>query len=269
MGCEHRCAFCYVRFYERRADRPANDLYGDRIRVKTNVAAVLREELARASWQRELVAVGGSTDPYQPAEAHYHLTRSCVRELGRGRTPFQIITRAPLIARDLDVLQEASRRAEVTVSFSIPTLDERIWRQTEPRTPHPRQRLRALRKLIDGGVRAGVGIAPILPGLSDDPKRLEEVVRAAREAGAAFVWAEVLHLREGTREHFFRLLEREWPELLARYENLYATRAYLRDPQKRPALALVTSLRQRLGIADRRPSPLRPPPEPEQLPLIS
>jgi len=233
------------------------------------VAVVLRDELARPSWKRELVAVGGATDPYQPAEARYRLTRACIRELGRGRTPFQIITRAPLIGRDLDALQEASRRADVTVSFSIPTLDEAIWRRTEPRTPHPRQRLRALRRLVDGGVRAGVGIAPILPGLSDDPTLLETVVRAAREAGAAFVWAEVLHLREGTREHFFRLLEREWPELLARYENLYAARAYLRDGEKRPALALVTSLRERLGIADRRPTPLRPPPEPEQLTLIS
>jgi DNA repair photolyase len=268
MGCEHRCAFCYVRFYERRADRPSDVLYGEQIRVKTNVAEVLREELSRPSWRRELVAVGGATDPYQPAEAHYRLTRSCLAALGRARTPFQIITRAPLIARDLDVLQEASRRAEVSVSFSIPTLDEAIWRRTEPRAPHPRERLKALRRLVEGGVRAGVGVAPILPGLSDDPGRLEAVVRAARHAGAAFVWAEVLHLREGTREHFLQVLEREWPELLSRYENLYATRAYLPEAQKRPALEVVASLRRRLGITDRRLDPLRPPPEPEQLALL-
>lgn len=160
MGCEHRCAFCYVRFYERRADRPPGEHYGDEIRIKTNVASVLSEELARPSWKRELVAVGGATDPYQPAEARYKLTRACVQELGRARTPFQVITRAPLIARDLDVLQEASRRAEVSISFSVPTLDEAVWRRTEPRTPHPRRRLEALAKLIDGGGRAGVGVAP-------------------------------------------------------------------------------------------------------------
>src|SRR5215470_10668602 len=126
MGCVHRCTFCYVRAFERRADRPSDDRYGVSLRVKTNVAEVLRVELARPSWRRELVAIGAATDPYQPAEAAYRLTRKCLAALAHARNPFGIVTRAPLVVRDLDLLQEASRRAEVSVNFSIPTLDERI-----------------------------------------------------------------------------------------------------------------------------------------------
>src|SRR6185295_1686456 len=177
MGCEHRCAFCYVRGFERRADRPADDRYGRSIRVKVNVALVLRQELSRPSWKREEVAIGAATDPYQPAEGRYRLTRACLEALARARTPFGIITRGTLIVRDLDVLVEASRRAQVSVNFSIPTLDTEIWRVTEPHTSPPRQRLRALERLVSAGIKAGVGMAPIIPGLSDDPEKLADVVR--------------------------------------------------------------------------------------------
>jgi DNA repair photolyase len=265
-GCVHRCTFCYVRAFERRADRPADDRYGATIRVKTNVAAVLARELARPSWRREAVAVGAATDPYQPAEGRYRLTRACLEVLGAAATPFSLITRGPLVVRDLDVLQEAARRAEVTVNVSVPTLDERIWRTTEPSTAPPRQRLRALRQLVDGGIRAGVGLAPILPGLSDRPERLAAVVAAAREAGATHVWANVLYLKPGTREHFLGSLAREWPEELERYERLYARRAYL-GPEAAAVKRTVADLRRRYGIADRRRLRLAPQPEPEQLRL--
>src|SRR5215467_11394459 len=141
MGCAHQCTFCYVRAFEARADRPWDDRYGSSIRVKTNVAAVLRRELARPSWQRESVAIGAATDPYQPAEGRYGLTRACIEALGEARTPFSIITRGPMIVRDLDVLVEAARRASVSVTFSIPTLDPEILAKTEPGTAPPRQRL--------------------------------------------------------------------------------------------------------------------------------
>src|SRR5574341_513262 len=118
MGCEHRCAFCYVRAFERRADRPGDDRYGRSIRVKINVAQVLRQELARSSWKREEVAIGAATDPYQPAEGRYRLTRGCLEALAHARTPFGIVTRGTLIVRDLDVLAEAARRAQVSVNFS-------------------------------------------------------------------------------------------------------------------------------------------------------
>src|SRR5262245_26004269 len=176
MGCAHRCTFCYVRAFELRADRPYDGRYGTSIRVKVNVAEVLRRELARATWQREAVAIGAATDPYQPAEGRYRLTRRCLEALGDASNPFSVITRGPLIVRDVDVLAEAARRADVSVTFSIPTLDPEIWRRTEPGTAPPRQRLRALTTLVGAGVRASVGLAPILPGISDRPELLAEVV---------------------------------------------------------------------------------------------
>jgi DNA repair photolyase len=267
MGCVHRCTFCYVRHFERRADRPSDERYGTSIRVKINVAGVLRKELARPSWEREHVAIGAATDPYQPAEGRYRLTRACLEELAAASNPFSIITRGPMIVRDVDVLQEAARRAEVSVTFSIPTLDDEIWRKTEPSTAHPRQRLRALKRLIDAGIKVGVGMAPIIPGLSDRPELLEDVVRAARAAGATGVWTNLLFLRPGTREHFLEHLAQDWPELLPRYEDLYAGRAYLGADEAKPVRAQVAELARRYGIRDRRTHPLEPPEEPEQLVL--
>src|SRR5687768_12035864 len=194
MGCVHRCTFCYVRAFERRADRPSDDRYGRSIRVKVNVAEVLARELARPGWKREGVAIGAATDPYQPAEGRYQLTRACIQALSAARNPFSIVTRGPLIVRDAEILQAAAGRAAVHVSFSIPTLDREVWRRTEPGTAPPRQRLRALRVLVDAGIDAGVGMAPLLPGISDRPEQLAEVVRAAREAGATGLWCNVLHL---------------------------------------------------------------------------
>src|SRR5262249_4075462 len=152
------CTFCYVRAFELRADRPWDDRYGRSIRVKVNVAEVLARELARPSWKHESVAIGAATDPYQPAEGRYRLTRRCIVALAAARNPFGIVTRGPLIVRDVDVLQDAAPRAEVGVSFSIPTLDAEVWRRTEPGTAPPRQRLRALRVLVEAGIDAGVGM---------------------------------------------------------------------------------------------------------------
>jgi DNA repair photolyase len=266
MGCVHRCTFCYVRAFERRADRPWDDRYGRSIRVKVNVAEVLARELARPGWKHESVAIGAATDPYQPAEGRYRLTRRCLRVLAAARNPFSIVTRGPMIVRDVDVLQEAARRAEVGVSFSIPTLDVDVWRRTEPGTAPPRQRLRALRVLVDAGIDAGVGMAPILPGISDHPSQLADVVRAAREAGATGVWCSVLHLRPGTREHFLESLAQHWPALLPRYDELYRA-SYLDRRDTEPIRQRVAALRARFAIADRRMRPLEPPPSPSQLQL--
>jgi DNA repair photolyase len=264
MGCVHRCTFCYVRAFERRADRPSDDRYGASIRVKTNVADVLRKELARPSWEGEQVTIGAATDPYQPAEGRYKLTRACLEVLRDAANPFSIITRGPMIVRDLDVLVEAARRADVSVTFSVPTLDVDIWRRTEPGTAPPHQRLRALKELVDAGIRVGVGMAPILPGLSDTPESMEEVVRAARAAGATGVWANILYLKPGTKEHYLRALERDWPELLPEYERLYGRKAYIDSSEVR---AEVRALTKKHGIRDRRRVKLSPPPEPEQLSL--
>jgi DNA repair photolyase len=266
MGCVHRCTFCYVRGFELRADRPWDDRYGRSIRAKINIASVLAAELARPSWARESVAIGAATDPYQPAEGRYRLTRQCLQVLGRARNPFSIVTRGPLVVRDVDVLGEAAQRAAVHVSFSVPTLDLDVWRRTEPGTAPPQQRLRALRRLIDAGIDAGVGMAPLLPGLSDRPEQLAEVVRAARDAGATGLWCNVLHLQPGTREHFLEHLARDWPALLPRYEALYRGK-YLDRRDAQPIKDRVAELRERFVIADRRPRRLAPPAEPEQLAL--
>ncbi len=251
MGCVHRCTFCYVRAFEARADRPSDDGYGRSIRVKTNIAAVLRGELARQSWQREHVAIGAATDPYQPAEGRYRLTRACIVELAAAWTPFALITRGPMVWRDVDVLQDASRRVEVTVQVSVPTVDDDVWRTTEPGTAPPRRRLEIVRRLAEAGIAVSVAMAPILPGLSDRPERIEEVVRAARAAGAKAIWANLLYLKPGTREHFLAALSRDWPEQVELYERLYAGRAYL------PA-AVVDPVRERVReLARATPSAVR------------
>ncbi|MPZ48494.1 MAG: radical SAM protein [Dehalococcoidia bacterium] len=269
MGCVHRCTYCYVRAYEKRADRPSDDKYGRSIRVKTNVASVLRYELHRRSWRREGIVIGAATDPYQPAEGQYKLSRACIQELTAVSNPFGMITRGPMIIRDVDVLQEASRRAEVGINVSIPTLDPEVWAKTEPGTAPPRQRLRAVKALSDAGVKTNVAIAPVLPGISDRPEQLEAVVRAAREAGAANVWANLLHLRPGTREHFLNHLSRDWPELLGRYQELYRRDAYLSDEAKAPVLGRVADLRAAYGVGGDKTGLIQPAPRPEQASLFA
>ena len=268
-GCEHRCAFCYVRAFELRADRPSDDRYGRSVRVKINVASVLRAELARRSWRRETVVIGAATDPYQPAEGRFRLTRQCLEVLRDFSNPSGMITRGPMVVRDVDVLTDLARRAQLHITFSIPTLDDDVWRKTEPGTAHPRQRLRAVEKLVAAGIDVGVGMAPILPGLSDRPEQLEAVVKAARAAGATGLWAAMLHLKDGTREHFLSVLAHHWPELLPRYEAAYRDRAYLPQSFGEKTMHEVARLRSYHRVADRRPVILKPPPEPEQLRLLN
>ncbi len=271
MGCAHRCAFCYVRGFERRADRPSDERYGTNIRVKTNVVEVLRGELSRRSWRRETVAIGAATDPYQPAEGRYRLTRGCIQALAAARTGLDLITRGPLVVRDVDVLAEASRHADVRVSISIATLDESISSVLEPGVAPPRQRLRAIRTLTDGGVAAGVALAPVLPGLTDAPADLAAVLRSAREAGATHAWSNVLNLRSGTREHFLGVLEREWPDELHRYRDLFPAggSGYLRRADAGPIERRLAAVRRGSGIRDRRRIVLTQDPglEAGQLPL--
>jgi DNA repair photolyase len=267
MGCVHRCTFCYVRAFERRADRPSDERYGTSIRVKVNVADVLRRELGRASWEGETVAVGAATDPYQPAEGKYRLTRGCIKAFAEFSNPFSLITRGPMIVRDLDVLSDAARRAKVSITFSIPTIDDEVWRKTEPSTAHPRQRLRAVKELVDAGIKVGVGMAPILPGISDKPEQLRDVVKAARVAGATGVWTNLLFLRPGTREHFLEHLAEDWPEQLDHYLELYEGREYLRSGEAKPIREQVAALAREYGIEDRRHRPLDGMQHDEQLAL--
>lgn len=259
MGCAHRCTFCYVRAFERRAERPSDSRYGTSIRVKVNVAEVLRRELSRRSWQRGFVAVGAATDPYQPAEGRYRLTRECLVALAGAATPFGILTRGPLVVRDLDVLATAAARAKVSVQISLPTLEDRVAQLTEPGAPPPRQRLRAVRALADAGIRVGIAMAPIIPGLSDSPAAIAEVVRAAREAGAEKIWTNLLYLRPGTREHFLAELDRTWPEVRVALESDFRGRAHLERSRIKALGDQVATLVR--GVARREPA--RPAIEPE------
>ena len=253
MGCVHQCTFCFVRAFEQIADRPSDSRYGTSIRVKTNLVEVLRRELARRSWKREQVVVGTATDPYQPAEGHFRLTRGAVEALGEAKTPIGIITRGPLIVRDIDVLAEASRRAKVGITFSIPTLDPDIWRRTEPghgaaapATPRDpgADRCRA-------STRASAWRRSC-PACRTTRPRWPRSIRAARDAGATSVWANVLYLRPGTREHFLENLARDWPELLPLYERLYAGRAYVTKETLEPVRRQVRELAAKHDLRDRR-----------------
>jgi DNA repair photolyase len=262
-GCAHRCAFCYVRAFERRADRPSDERYGTDVRVKVNFVPVLRAELARRSWRREPVAIGAATDPYQPVESRYELTRGAIQALAESRTPFSIITRGPMVLRDLDVLAQAARRVRVSVHVSIMTLDAAVAEQLEPGVAPPAQRLRAVRELVAAGIDAGVAVAPILPGLTDGEDDLAALVTAAREAGATRVWGRDLYLRPGTREHFLKALARGWPSLLPRYEALYRGRAYLDVTVGSDLRKRVKRAAEAAGIADRRAEKLAPAPDAE------
>jgi len=257
VGCVHRCTFCYVRAFEARADRPSGDGYGAVIRVKTNVVEALAAELSRPSWRRERIAIGTATDPYQPAEGRYRLTRGCLEVLARARTPASIVTRGPLVVRDIDVLRALDRAAGVSVAISVPTLDERVWRATEPGTAPPRQRLRALEQLRAGGIEAGVALAPLLPGLTDGAASLAAVLRAAKAAGAAFVWASPLRLPEGTRAYFLAQLAETWPALAAAYGRLYRGPNLPRPTRERIAQR-AQAMAAEFGLPDERPAPRAP-----------
>ena len=206
------------------------------------------------------MAIGAATDPYQPAEARFRLTRACLEVLSRHRNPFGIITRGPLILRDLDVLIAAARRTRVKISLSLPTLREDIWRTTEPGAPPPRARLRAIRVLSQAGLDVSVGMAPLIPGLSDRPEDMAEVMRAVRDAGARQVWTTVLYLRPGTREHFLAALARDWPAEAERYARWFAARSSVPAAQAR---SLVERFREIRAATPSRALPALIPLEPD------
>ena len=250
-GCTHGCHYCFARRYHSQFELGSGDDFASVIFVKTNFVDVLKVELDRPSWKRELVALGTATDPYQPIEGHYRLTRRSLEALCEARTPVGIVTKGPMAVRDRDLLQELTKRARCTIYFSVPTVDEDAWRALEPGTSHPLQRLRAVRTLVEAGVRAGVLIAPIVPGLTSQPAKLERTIKAVADHGAAFMGSVVLHLKEGTRDHFFSYLSREFPELLPRYERLYSSGPYVPKTYASEVRAVVKLIQARYGLSVR------------------
>jgi DNA repair photolyase len=246
-GCTHGCHYCFARRYHGQFEMNADDEFASMILVKQNIVDVLARELDRPSWTRGQVAVGTATDPYQPIEGHYKLTRGCIEALTRGRTPFGLITKGPMVVRDADVLVEHARAAPCTVYMSVPTVDDDAWRVLEPGTAHPLQRLRAVRQLVDAGVNVGVLMAPIVPGFSSSRAKIERTIKAIADHGARFVGCNVMYLQDGTRPHFMKFIEREFPAMVPRFEKLYA-RKYPPDGYRKEVQGIVRMLQSRYGL---------------------
>ncbi len=224
-GCTHGCHYCYARRYHaEQFELDAGDEFASVIFVKTNLVEVLGRELRKPSWTGELVAIGTATDCYQPIEGHYKLTRRALEVFAERHNPVSIVTKGPMIVRDTDVLQELTRRvgaSGVTVCISVPCVDEDVWRQLEPGTAPPLQRLRAVRHLVDAGVHTGVLMNPIVPGISSKPALIERTVQTVADYGAQFIGSNVMYLQGGTRDHFLRWLEEHHPDLVDGYARLY------------------------------------------------
>jgi DNA repair photolyase len=268
-GCLHGCVFCYARRTHWFLDEDGVGEWSTKIFVKTNAPEVLRRELARPSWAREEVALGTATDPYQAIEARYRLTRRLLEALRAFRTPVSIVTRSPLICGDLEVLTEIAKRAGVTVCVSIVTTDPRIAREIEPTVALPAQRLRTVRRLAEAGIRVGIILAPILPGLTDTEASLDAVVGAAHDHGAHFVSHNVLHLGDVTRDAFLNFLKARHPALVPRYLRMYRGK-YAPDTYRADISDAVEAAKTRHGVVARRHLP--PPAgaaEPAQLPLFA
>jgi DNA repair photolyase len=224
-GCSHACTYCFARPTHEYLGLDGGDDFERRIVVKINAVERLAAELARPAWGGDHIAMGTNTDPYQQCEGRYRLTRGIVETLGAARNPFSILTKSTMVQRDSDVLVAAAERTSVRVNFSIGTLDDEVWRSSEPGTPPPWKRVEALARLSEAGIECGVLIAPILPGLSDRDDQLSAVVRAVIDAGAVSISSIGLHLRPGVRELFMPWLARTRPDLVARYEALYGARS--------------------------------------------
>jgi DNA repair photolyase len=249
-GCTHGCHYCFARRYHVQFEMNSGDEFASVILVKSNFVEVLRRELDRPSWTRDHVAFGTATDPYQPIEGHYKLTRRSIEALARARTPMGLVTKGPMVVRDRDVLAELARTAGCTIYMSVPTVDEDAWRILEPGTAHPLQRLRAVRELVDAGINAGVLMAPIVPGFSSSRSKVERTVKAIADHGARFVGCNVMYLQDGTRTHFMNFLDREFPSMRPRFERLYAKK-YPPDAYRKEIKGMVRVLQQRYGV-DRR-----------------
>jgi len=250
-GCTHACHYCFARRYHTQFELDTDDQFSSVILVKRNFVEVLTRELDRPSWTREQVALGTATDPYQPIEGRYRLTRGTIAALIRARTPVGIVTKGPMIVRDRDLLIELSRVAKCTVCLSVPTVDDEAWQALEPGTAHPRQRLRAVRELVDAGIHAGVLMAPIVPGFSSSRSKLERTVKAIADSGARFVGANVMYLQDGTRTHFMKFIASEFPAMAPRFERLYAAGKYPPSEYRKEIKAMVGVLQARYGMGRR------------------
>ena len=274
-GCTHACTFCFARRTHVYLDLDAGRDFEREIVVKVNVPELLRAELARPSWKRELVALGTNTDPYQWVESRYRMMPEILEALEAADTPVSVLTKSPLVMRDVKIFERMAKKLPVSVNLSVPTLDEDAWRATEPHTPSPAARLDAVAELRRRGIDSGVLIAPLMPGINDAPDQVRPIVERARKAGATFLGGVALHLRDEVKDVFFAWLQEKRPDLLPQYENLYKGRAYMRPADRKQATRAVRGWgrgRLRKSLADRseqrasasKPARAKPPAEPAQ-----
>jgi DNA repair photolyase len=239
-GCTHACVFCFARPTHTYLDFDAGRDFEREIVVKVNAPERLRAELAKPSWRGEHIALGTNTDPYQWVEGRYKLTRGIWEAMIEARNPGSVLTKSPLLLRDLDLMIELAKRADFSAALSVPTLDEKAWRATEPHTPHPRARLEAVAELNRAGIRTGILVAPLMPGINDAPEQVERILELATEAGAAYVSGIALHLRGEVRQVFMDWLEQHRSDLVPRYRDLYRRGAYAPVSERRRLADLLT-----------------------------
>lgn len=247
-GCTHGCHYCYARRYQTQFELGSDDEFASIILVKVNFVEQLREELDKPTWHGDYVVVGAATDCYQPIEGYYKLTRGSLEALCMHANPTGVITKGPMIVRDTDVLQDITAKADCNVCVSVPCIDEDAWHQLEPGTAHPLQRLRAVRELVDAGIHAGVLMNPIVPGLTSKPALIERTVKAIADHGAQFVGCNVMFLEGGTRDHFMKWLQQEYPALVDGYQQLYA-RKYAPASYRKEVAALIAACKKKYGLA--------------------
>jgi DNA repair photolyase len=248
-GCSHACRYCFARPTHEYLDLDSGNDFDSQIVVKTNVAAVLRKELARRSWKREPVALGTNTDPYQRAEGRYRLMPGIIRALTESGTPFSILTKGTLLRRDLPLLTLAAQKVDVHVSISLAIHDAELQKQLEPGTPSPRARLDLIRGVRDAGLDCGVLVAPVIPFLTDGARQLDGLIAALAEAGATTVTALPMHLRSSTKDWYMSWLVKEHPALVRRYRQLYGHGAYVTPEYKQWLKARIDPLLDTYGFA--------------------
>ncbi|UYP20710.1 Rv2578c family radical SAM protein [Rhodococcus sp. Z13] len=262
-GCSHACRYCFARPTHEYLDFDAGHDFDSQLIVKTNVAAVLRRELARRSWRREHVALGTNTDPYQRAEGRYRLMPGVIRAFAESGTPFSVLTKGTLLRRDLPLLALTARQVDVSIAVSLPIGDPELARSIEPGTPTPAARLDLIRAITEAGLSCHVMVAPVLPYLTDSRRHLAELFESIAAAGASGATVIPLHLRGSTRGWFLSWLAREHPALVGRYRRLYGRGAYAAPEYTRWLSDRVTPLLEHYALrarsSEHRPAaPARP-----------
>jgi DNA repair photolyase len=250
-GCTHACVYCFARPTHTYLDLNAREDFEREIVVKVNVPELVRAELVRGSWKGAHVALGTNTDPYQWVESRYRLTEGIWEAMRDFSNPCSVLTKSPLLLRDLRLFRELVERTDFVANLSIPTLEEKAWRATEPHTPHPRKRIEAAAELARNGIPTGVLIAPLMPGINDDPRQVEEILGLLGEAGVDNIGGVGLHLRGEVREIWFDWLRQYRPDLLPRYERLYTRGAYLRGTERERLAALARGKGRPRRFSDR------------------